>query len=59
MTRSIYGRIKLENGYHSDTQISIGEAGWVYVDEAGKWYPPSQVRYIDPQPEEKPESEQH
>lgn len=45
----------MENGYYSDTHIRIADSGWVHVEEAGKWFPPTQVRYIDPS-DETPES---
>lgn len=52
MTRKIYGRIQMDSGYFSDTHISIAENGWVHVEEPGRWYPPSQVQYIDPSDDE-------
>lgn len=48
MTQTFHGRIKMVDGYFSDTRIMVVDTGWVHVSETGRWYPPSRVQYIDP-----------
>lgn len=56
MTRSIYGRINLDDGAFADTRINIADNGWVYVEASGRWYPPARVLYIKPA-DDRPERE--
>lgn len=45
-------RIKMQNGYYSNTRIEIFRSGWVYVGEVDRYFPPTQVRYIERQTDE-------
>lgn len=48
MTHRVYGKVYLKEGFHPTCYVFILDSGWIFVEENGKYYPPTRVDKVDP-----------